>query len=293
MGEAVVDALGRHLGLPRTPTRVVSLVPSETETIACLLGAQVVVGRTRYCEHAPDAVVVGGTKDPDVEAVCALAPDLVLANKEESGRKATEALMAAGLTVHVSFPTTAFESVAYVERLARLVGVPDHPLPPQLRRVVGAAAADARAGVPVFVPIWKEPWMSFDGRTFASDMLELAGGQNVVADRPRRYPLAADLGRRPALDASRVGDRDTRYPRLTLAEVRDREPALVLLPDEPYDFDEDDEETLRGALAGVPTARVSGKHLFWYGAHVSKAIPALRHAIAAGVPSRRRERHET
>ncbi len=284
MRQAVVDGLGRRVRLERRPQRVVSLVPSETETIARLLGVEAVVGRTSYCEHAPEAVVVGGTKDPDVAAVQALAPDLVLANKEESGRKAVEALMAVGLTVHVSFPTTAMESVHYVEALATLVGVPGHPLPPELRRVVTQAAADARPSVRVFVPIWKDPWMSFDGRTFASDMLELAGGENVVADRPRRYPLGADLGTRPALEAARVGDRDTRYPRLTLAELRTRRPAVLLLPDEPYAFDAGDAEALGEALGGVPAALVSGKDLFWYGARVSEAIPSLRRAIASLAP---------
>ncbi|MEM1414127.1 MAG: helical backbone metal receptor [Myxococcota bacterium] len=280
MSEPLVDALGRRVALPAPPQRIVSLVPSETESALRLVGSGRIVGRTTYCEHALDAVAVGGTKDPDVAAVVALAPDLVLANKEENGRKAVEAMIAAGLPVHVSFPQTAAESVAYLEALARLLGVPEHPLPAEVAAVVAAAARDPRPPVRVFVPIWKDPWMTFDGRTFASDVLELAGGTNVFADRPRRYPLAADLGRREALPEARVGERDTRYPRTTLEEIRGRRPTIALLPDEPYAFTDADAEGLSREIGGASARVTSGKDLFWYGVHLAKAIAALRQTIA-------------
>ena len=246
-----------------------------------LVGIDRLVGRTRYCIEPAGTIervpIIGGTKKIDVEAVKELDPDLVLANKEENGRADVGALMAAGLNVHVSFPQTVVEGLAYLRTLAGLLGV-DEDAPPILRAQVAFDEANDAVGrddgLRVFVPIWKDPWMTFDGRTFASDILELCGGVNVFADRPRRYPLAADLGKAPPLSEERVGDRDTRYPRVPLEEVRERRPNVVLLPDEPYEFTEAHVPDL--APLGADVVLVSGKDLFWYGTRIGGAIPRLR-----------------
>ena len=277
---SVVDALGRTVGCPEPARRIVSLVPSETEAVAELSGVGRLAGRTRYCIEPAGRIeavpVVGGTKKIEVEAVVALEPDLVLANQEENGRADVEALIDAGLVVHVSFPCSVDAALAYSRSLAVLLGVPDDA--PALRAASDAFTEAQRALRPsplrVFVPIWKDPWMTFDARTFASDILELCGAHNVFADRPRHYPLAADLGTAPPLPTERVGDRDTRYPRVPLDEVRARRPDAVLLPDEPYEFSEADVPDLEPL--GVPLVFTSGKDLFWYGTRLRASIPRLR-----------------
>lgn len=285
-GNAVIDALGRSVPSAPAARRVVSLVPSETESVVVLAGLDRLVGRTRYCVEPPAAAEVpevGGTKDVDVDRVRDLRPDLVLANQEESSRRDVEALIASGLRVHVSFPRTLAQSVDYVASLAQLLGLD----PERDVRVVEARArmATLRAAVPrallrVWVPIWKEPWMSFDGRTFASDVLAHAGLVNVLADRPRRYPLAADLGLAPPRKVQEA--RDTRYPRTTLAEALARGPELVLLPDEPYRFVRDDADEIERESAGRARALfVDGKDLFWYGVRAVEA-PARLRALADG-----------
>jgi hypothetical protein len=117
--------------------------------------------------------------------------------------------------------------------------------------------------------------MTFDGRTFASDILELAGFDNVFSDRPRRYPLAADVGDAEALPDAEVGDRDTRYPRTTLEEVEARRPELVLLPDEPYAFGREDRDALAERLPLATVRLCDGKDLFWYGTRVGRALGRL------------------
>jgi len=113
--------------------------------------------------------------------------------------------------------------------------------------------------------------MTFDGRTFASDLLALLGADNVFADRPRRFPLAADLGRAEARDP---GARDTRYPRTTPDEVVARRPDLALLPDEPYRFGAEHAAEVRAW--GVPAAElVSGKDMFWHGVRLGDAVERL------------------
>ncbi len=284
----VTDALGRDVTTPRPPKRVVSLVPSETETVAVLAGIERLAGRTDFCiEPAEVAEVpsVGGTKSIDVARVIALEPDLVLANQEENAKKPIEKLIEAGLTVHVSFPRTVTEGLAYLRSVAELLHVPPGAAP---IRAADAAYDQAQARLPsmrrfrVFVPIWRDPWMTFDGRTFASDILDLCGYDNVFSDRPRRYPLAADVGDATPLSAEALGDRDTRYPRTTLAEVEARRPALVLLPDEPYAFGEEDRLALAERLRGAIVRLCDGKDLFWYGTRMAGALARLGSMVEHG-----------
>lgn len=269
------DALDREVSLPRPPRRIVSLVPSETESVASLAGLERLVGRTEFCVEPAgiDRVpIVGGTKKHDVERVIALAPDLVLANQEENGRRDVERLIEAGLTVHVSFPQTVRASVAYLEALARMLDVDDRGAIRATERAIDRRERADRSRVRVFVPIWRDPWMTFDGRTYGSDLCALLGADNVFADRPRRFPLAAELGEANAIDA---GARDTRYPRTSVEEIVERAPALVLLPDEPYAFDDADAQEVR-EWGVSDVERVSGKDLFWYGVRTAGAIARLQ-----------------
>lgn len=122
----VVDALGRTLRLGRPAGRIVSLVPSETESVVALGGLERLVGRTTWCEEPVGSIetvpAVGGTKDPDVARILDLRPDLVLANQEENSRKAVERLIEAGLPVHVSFPQSVRGAVEYLSSLLTLLG---------------------------------------------------------------------------------------------------------------------------------------------------------------------------
>ena len=271
--ETIQDALGREVRLAGPARRIVSLVPSETYSVFALGAADRLVGRSRYCvEPALDVPALGGCKDPDVDAIVALKPDLVLANKEENGRKAVQALIDRGVPVHVSFPVDVLSGAAYLRALARLLGKKSTHAE-ALEAMHARMATRTDVAVPTFVPIWNDPWMTFDGGAYASDVVELCGGRNVFADRPRRYPLAADLGRREAWSAEKVGERDTRYPRITLDEVVQRAPERVLLPNEPHDFTKEDEDAL--VNAGVPRdalVHVDGKDLFWYGAWSIEAL---------------------
>jgi ABC-type Fe3+-hydroxamate transport system substrate-binding protein len=291
----VTDDRGATLTFRAPPARVVSLVPSDTYSLLRLGAGERLVGRTRYCVEPVGEVEriaeVGGTKDVDVDAVAALAPDLVIANQEENAQKDIERLQRLGLRVLVSFPTRVAAGVAHLARLARALGIGPGEEP--ARSVVAAAyhalrEAEARAATPkvrVFVPIWMDPLMTASGATFLSDALTLAGGDNVFADRERRYPLAADLGTGKPLPADRVAGRDVRYPRITLDELTARDPALILLPDEPHAFTDAD----AAVFAGLPidaarrglVRRCDGRDLMWYGARAVEGLDRLRGLVDA------------
>ena len=292
----VTDDRGIVVSLREPPARVVSLVPSDTYSLVRLGAGDRLVGRTRYCVAPVGDVegveIVGGTKDADVDRIVALQPDLVIANQEENTRTDILRLEAAGLRVLVSFPRTIEAGLAHLARLARALGAGLREEP--ARSVVAEAyhahrAAEGarlgRAPVRTFIPIWMDPLMTVNEATFISDVLALVGAENVFAGRERRYPLAADLGKAGALGPDRVGDRDVRYPRITLDEVVAAAPALVLLPDEPHAFSEADAAVFR-ALA-IPAAGrgavvfCDGKDLMWYGARSVEGLDRLRALVDA------------
>lgn len=272
------DDLGRTLLLGRAPTRIVSLVPSETYSVHALGAGDRLVGRTAYCVEPAGlaAPVVGGTKNVDVEAVVALAPDLVLANQEENTRAQLEAL-AARVPVLVSLPRRVDAGIAHLARLARALRLEAAPaVKALLARGYALRAPGAATRPRAFAPIWNDPWMTCNGDTYGHDALAWCGVDNVFGDRARLYPLAADLGKGPAAAA---GERDERYPRITLAEVAARAPELIVLSDEPCHVDAAAEAALRAACPAARVVRVSGRDLFWHGAWAIDALPRLRAAL--------------
>jgi len=305
----IQDDLKRELTFGPAPKRVVSLVPSDTYSVAALGCGSALVGRTDYCElptdappqtaGTPDLVKglpsVGGTKNPRIEAIMALEPDLVIANQEENTKGDLEKLAQAGVRVLVCFPKRASDGLRHLARLARIFRVDtDANVKAFLKkgydelRAAEAAASNTPA-LKTFCPIWMQPLMTINGDTFISDVLRLAGAENVFADRERRYPLAADLGNAVALTGENVVGRDTRYPRITNEELAERAPELVLLPDEPHPFSDLDAEVFRAmdlpASKKNAIVRTNGKDLCWYGARTIEGLPRVRALVASFRPS--------
>lgn len=252
-----------------SPRRIVSLVPSLTELLFALGAGEAVVAVTRYCTDPPDRVAavakVGGTKNPDVAAVVALRPDLVVMNAEENRREDFDALTAAGLTVLVTEPKTVDDGVRLVADLGAAVGRGPEGARLGAAQEAGVAAVRVavagRAVVPYFCPIWRKPWMAFNADTYAHDLLRTAGGRNVVAAYDDRYPVVA------------------------LADVAAAAPAVVLLPDEPYRFAARDLPALARLAETAPLAVerarfVDGKALSWYGLRIADAVATFARLFA-------------
>ncbi len=238
------DDLGAPFARSGPARRVVSLVPSLTESVAATRPGAL-VGATDWCTHPADLDVtrVRGTKNPDVAAVAALRPDVVLCNREENRELDVRRLRAAGVPVWVTVIETVPQALRSLTRifeealgwevpawLEEVRAAWDHPAPPVTHRVA--------------VPIWRDPWMVVGRDTFAGDLLRRRGLGNAYADAGGRYPQVdlADLDR-PDLD-------------------------LVLLPDEPYPFTADDGPE---AFSRVPTRLVSGRLVTWYGPSLLEA----------------------
>lgn len=178
---------------PEGPRRIVSLTPAITETLFALGLGERVVGVTRFCDFPPEArnrPQVGGYADPDVEAVLALQPDLVLISPNVGNREGGLALQRAGVRVEVVTGERLEETFAAIERVGALCGVPEagRALAGRVRGEVEAASASVR-GRPltrVLFCLQTDPIIAAGRDTLPSDLLERAGGTNVV--EVPRYP---------------------------------------------------------------------------------------------------------
>ena len=196
--QRVHDDRKRVVELPGLPSRIVSLVPSDTLNVAALGCAGALVGRTDYCELPADVVAaipsVGGTKNPRIDDIVGLKPELVLANQEENTRSDLEALAQLGVRVYIAFPTRVIDGLGHLARLARLFGVERDPAVRHLLKRgydEHRAAEQVRSKAPAvrsFCPIWMDPLMTIRGDTFISDMLDLCGASNVFADSFEALP---------------------------------------------------------------------------------------------------------
>ncbi|MCX6466939.1 MAG: helical backbone metal receptor [Pseudonocardiales bacterium] len=230
--------------------RVVSIVPSLTEAVAATAPG-VLVAATDWCTHPADLDVprIGGTKNPDVAAVVALAPDLVVANAEENRAPDLDALRAAGLAVHVTDIRTLDDSFTGLAAMLAACGLARPAWLDDAQAAWDAVAVPAARRRAV-VPIWRRPWMAVGRDTFTGSVLARLGVDNALEDDPERYPR---------IDPAALPPHD-----------------LVVLPDEPYLFTADDGPEAFDA----PSVLVSGRLLTWYGPSLvdaARLLPAALH----------------
>src|SRR6201995_1517089 len=222
------DDLGYPVPVTGPARRVVSLVPSLTESVA-VTRPGALAGVTDWCTHPADLDVprVRGTKNPDLAAIRALRPDLVLANQEENRRLDVERLRAAGVPVWVTVIQTVDQAL---DSLRRMFGdALGWPVPDWLAaagRVWPDPAPAAR--VRAVIPVWRDPWMVVGSATFTGDLAARLGLANVY------------------------GDHAERYPHVSLDDLNERQPDLVVLPDEPYRFTADDGSEAFPGRRGAP-----------------------------------------
>jgi ABC-type Fe3+-hydroxamate transport system substrate-binding protein len=219
--------------------RIVSLVPSVTETLTAW--GCTPIACTRFCER-PDLPHVGGPKNPDVDHIAGLQPDLVVLDTEENRREDHDALIERGLPVHVLRIRDVADVFTSMPELADRVGASwTRPEMPPVRPI------HARA----FVPIWRRPWMALGVPTYGASLLAHLGIATVFAS-------------------------DGPYPEVTLAEAAGRAPDLVLAPSEPYPFS----VRQAGELEPIaPTVFLDGKDLFWWGARTGEAAKRLAEVL--------------
>lgn len=264
----LTDDAGKEVALSAPAARIVSLVPSVTETLFALGIKERIAGRTRYCDRPVDEVnvvpTVGGTKNPDLEAIAALKPDLILVNTEENRPEDVAALREIA-PVYEDFARKVDDGPGLIRALGRLTGTEEkaevmaRTIEMEIAAIKELAARYGRKRRAAYF-IWKDPWMSINRDTYIHDALELAGMENVY------------------------GDREERYPETNFEELTERAPEVIYLSSEPYPFELKhrneflDHEEIPAARMGR-VYLVDGTYFCWYGVRQIEALRWIRATI--------------
>ena len=235
------------------PSRIISLVPSQTELLHWLGLENETIAITKFCVH-PEAWFrnkerIGGTKAINIERIKALQPDLVIANKEENVKEQVE-MLAEHFPVWVTDVNNLADAYGMIRDIGLLTGMENAAL-----ELVDAIkikfdsifqTVSINKGIPTAYLIWKDPYMTIGGDTFISNMLETAGFINVFRNQER-------------------------YPEITVAQLRTINCKLVFLSSEPYPFQQKHMEELQQELPGTKIVLVDGEMFSWYGSRLLEA----------------------
>lgn len=255
------DQLGAIVELANEPQRIVSLVPSQTELLFDLGVDEKIVGVTKFCTDPPDRVAdvtrIGGTKKFNFARIDALAPDLILGNKEENYQDGIEQLKMR-YRVWMSDIYDLDDALWMVEQVAAMVGARERgqSLSRTVReRFMSLDKVVARRPEPRRAAyfIWRKPYMVVGGNNFIDHLMRRAGLYNVFRDLER-------------------------YPQVTAAQVAGARPEVLLLSSEPYPFTQAHRDEFQSMGAGADVHLVDGTLFSWYGSRLLR-IPAYLEAI--------------
>jgi len=246
----ITDHLNRTVILKSKPERVVSMVPSLTETLADLGLAENLVAVTRFCKYPSNVVntlpKIGGPKNIDFKKIIDLKPDLVVAVKEENNKKQVLSL-AEHVPVFVFDINTIEDSFDMLQLLGTIFEIQEisaHWIK-RIKDKLNNLKPPALAEKAIYM-IWKKPWMAAGKSTFIGSMMQVAGFNNLISGR---------------------------YPEISENEMNKAD--AVLLATEPYHFNENDRKQLQEKLPGTRIIIVDGEMFTWYGTHMLKALEYL------------------
>ncbi len=250
--------MGREVAVPFPPQRIVSLVPSQTELLYDLGLGDRVVGITKFCVH-PEAwfrskTRVGGTKQVHLDRVTALAPDLIIGNKEENERQQIETL-AERYPVWMSDVGNLEDALAMIECIGAITAaeVVARDIAERIRTAFGSLAEGISTRPPRRAAyfIWREPWMAVGRHTFIHEMMRLGGFYNVFGHLER-------------------------YPEVTGSQLAEAVPEWVLLSSEPYPFKDKHIAEIKNYCPGAVIRLVDGELFSWYGSRLLHTPAYLR-----------------
>ena len=246
------DQTGVMVRVPDYPQRIVSLVPSQTELLIHLGLGKRLVGRTKFCVHPPsvkDIPIVGGTKNYRYAAIADLKPDLIIGNLEENEKEGIETLRK-DYPVWLSDIKSIEDALEMIRELGEIVELQD-----QAKEITNSIKAEferfkSRKKLKTVYMIWKDPWMAAGTDTFINEMMSLSGFANLI--------------------------KDPRYPEISIPDLFNLEPEVIMLSSEPYPFKEQHIVELREKMPEVRVILVDGEMFSWYGSRLLKAVDYLQ-----------------
>ena len=242
------DQIGRTITLDKTPKRIVSIVPSQTELLHDLGLNEEVVGITKFCVHPAEwfnsKTRIGGTKNPDLDKIKNLKPDLIIANKEENMEEHVMEL-AKEIPVYVSDVKDLDSAKSMIRDVAKIVGKSQRGIEIADKIDSGFKNIKSKGHLKVAYLIWRNPYMTVGGDTFISHLLEQCGMTNVFANQKR-------------------------YPQTILEEIKSLNPDVLFLSTEPFPFNAEHVKELEGFLPGINIKLIDGEMFSWYGSRLLK-----------------------
>ncbi|MGB1230844.1 MAG: ABC transporter substrate-binding protein [Winogradskyella sp.] len=247
------DQLKRSIQLKKIPKRIVSLVPSQTELLVDLGLEASIVGVTKFCVHPKhlrlSKVVVGGTKQVNIQKIKALQPDVILCNKEENTKAIIESLEAVS-PIHISDINNLEDCFELIKMYGAIFNVETKAssliLNIQNKRDAFQLQIKDRKRLKVAYFIWKNPWMVAASNTFIDVMLNDAGFKNVYT-------------------------KETRYPEINLDAIKLKEVDVLFLSSEPFPFKTADVLELKKQFPNTLIKIVDGELFSWYGSRLQKS----------------------
>jgi ABC-type Fe3+-hydroxamate transport system substrate-binding protein len=244
--------------------KIVSLVPSITELLSDLGLEREIKGITKFCIHPPDyqksKIIVGGTKNLHLNKIRTIAPDLIIANKEENTKDQVEALQAE-FNVYLTDVNSLDDALAMIRHTGKLTGreAAAESMIASITNAFTHLAEITRSTKrqKVAYLIWKDPFMVAAANTYINDMLQRCGFDNAFSGM-------------------------NRYPKITLDELSAPEVDVILLSTEPYPFRQKHIDELSRVIQGKSILLADGEMFSWYGSRMLKA-PAYFQAIVACV----------
>lgn len=264
----VTDQMNRIIQLDLPPRRIISIVPSQSELLWDLGLQNELVGITKFCVH-PDTMYrtiarVGGTKELDLDSIRRLAPDLIIANKEENEQEQIEAL-GKQYPVWISDIQTledALDMIARVGELTNRKSKADQMVAAITKRhkaFVHFTALHIKSEKKVAYLIWKKPYMAAGKNTFIDNLLKGCSMKNIFSSE------------------------ESRYPEVTSQMMAERKPDLVLLSSEPYPFREKHVDELKTALPDAKILLVDGEMFSWYGSRLLQSFDYLEDLMRSSI----------
>lgn len=262
------DQLNRKIILPVQPKRIISLVPSQTELLFDLGLDEEVIGITKFCVHPTEwfrrKTRVGGTKNVHIHLVRSLQPDLIIANKEENTKEQVD-ILATIAPVWISDIANTTDALRMIESIGQITAKAEKAtaLINQIKSELAALSITVKQQLPenhrTAYLIWKDPYMTAGADTFIHDILQLSGLRNIFGNR-------------------------TRYPEVTITDLRKKNIQLLLLATEPYPFRQKHIDELTKELPGTRILLADGEIFSWYGSrmlHIRPYIQGLFEQILA------------
>lgn len=251
----ITDQLNRTFSLEKTPKRIISLVPSQTELLVDLGLEDEIVGVTKFCIHPPhikqEKTIVGGTKNIHIDKIRALNPDIILCNKEENTKEIV-ALCEQVTTVHVSDIFTINDTIELIKQYGELFD--KNKEASKLIQELNFKLNDFRNFIKEYPPkkvayfIWRNPWMVAGNNNFINYLLKLNNFVNIY-------------------------ETQNRYPEVNITKIQhEGNPDFIFLSSEPYPFKEKHALELKECTQHAKIIFVDGEMFSWYGSHLLKAF---------------------